>query len=483
MDESANHRAGDEPITRARGVPMSTSPSATAALSIPALHGAIKGRVIAPDDEGYDDARAVMFREFDRRPAVIVRVADSADVATVIALARETGLELAIRSGGHSGAGHSTTDGGIVLDLRDMTGIEIDVDGRTVWAQTGLAAVELTEAVGAHELAIGFGDTGSVGIGGITLGGGIGYLVRRFGLTIDSLLAAEIVTADGELLRVDARTHPDLFWAIRGGGGNFGVVTRFQFQLHELPSVVGGMLMLPATPDTIAGFIAAAEAAPDGLSTIANVMPCPPMPFVPEEHHDKLVVMALMTFAGANPEGDRALAPFRALATPLVDMLRPMSYAEMFPPDDPSYHPTAVSRTLFMESIDRTEAETIISHLEASDASVRVAQLRVLGGAMARVPADATAFAHRASRIMVTVAAFYDGADDKPGRQAWVEALSAALQQGDDGAYANFLLEEGEARIRAAYPGETWDRLVAIKARYDPGNLFRLNQNITPGGH
>jgi FAD/FMN-containing dehydrogenase len=459
---------------------MPTSPSLTASLSIQALRDVIKGRVIAPGDDDYDDARAVMSGEFDRRPAVIVRVADATDVATVVAIARQSALELAIRSGGHSGAGHSTTDGGIVLDLRDMTGIEIDVDGRTAWADAGLAAIEVTEAVGAHDLAIGFGDTGSVGIGGITLGGGIGYLVRRFGLTIDSLLAAEIVTADGELLLVDAESHPDLFWAIRGGGGNFGVVTRFRFQLHELPSVVGGMLILPASPDTIAGFIAAADAAPDRLSTIANVMPCPPMPFVPEEHHGRLVVMALMTFAGANPEGDRILAPFRALATPIVDMLRPMSYAEMFPPDDPSYHPTAVQRTMFMESIDRTVAETIVSHLEASDASMRVAQLRVLGGAMARVPADATAFAHRASRIMVSVAAFYEGPEDKPVRQAWVEALSAALQQGDHGAYVNFLLDEGEARIRAAYPGETWDRLVAIKARYDPDNLFRLNQNIPP---
>jgi FAD/FMN-containing dehydrogenase len=461
---------------------MSTTPSLTASLSIPALRDSVNGRVIAPGDEGYDDARTVMSGEFDRRPTVIVRVTDVADVATVIAIARETGLELAIRSGGHSGAGHSSTDGGIVLDLRDMTGIEIDVDARAVWAETGLTALELTEAVAAHDLAIGFGDTGSVGIGGITLGGGIGYLVRRFGLTIDSLLAAEIVTADGELLRVDAGSHPDLFWAIRGGGGNFGVATRFRFQLHELPSVVGGMLILPATADTIAGFIAAADAAPEALSTIANVMPCPPMPFVPEEHHGELVVMALMTFAGANPEGDHVLAPFRALATPIVDMLRPMSYAEMFPPDDPSYRPTAVQRTMFIDSIDRTVAETIVSHLEASDASMRVAQLRVLGGAMAQVPTDATAFAHRASRIMVSVAAFYEGAEDKRVRQAWVESLSAALQQGDHGAYVNFLLDEGEDRIRAAYPGETWDRLVAIKASYDPDNLFRLNQNIPPAG-
>ena len=336
-------------------------------------------------------------------------------MATVIAVARETGLELAVRSGGHSGAGHSTTDGGIVLDLRDMTAIEIDVEGRTAWAETGLTALELTEALGAHDLAIGFGDTGSVGIGGITLGGGIGYLVRQYGLTIDSLLAAEIVTADGQLLRVDAGTHPDLFWAIRGGGGNFGVVTRFRFQLHELPSVVGGMLILPATPDTIAGFIAAAEAAPDELSTIANVMPCPPMPFVPEEHHGKLVVMALMTFAGANPEGDRVPRPVPRAR----DADRRHAPADAVCGDVPARRSRRTTRprsqrTMFMDHVDRAVAETIVSHLEASDASMRVAQLRVLGGAMARVPADATAFAHRASRIMVTVAAFYEGADDKP---------------------------------------------------------------------
>ena len=199
-------------------------------------------------------------------------------------------MELAVRSGGHSGAGHSVTDGGIVLDLSDLKGLDIDVEGRTAWAETGLTAAEVTEALGEHGLAIGFGDTGSVGIGGITLGGGVGYLVRKFGLTIDDLLAAEVVTADGQRLLVDAETHPDLFWAIRGGGGNFGVVTRFKYRLHELPETLGGMLILPATAETVAGFIAAAEAAPDELSTIANVMPCPPMPFVPEEHHGELVI-------------------------------------------------------------------------------------------------------------------------------------------------------------------------------------------------
>ncbi len=452
----------------------------TATLSIPEIRAGVNGRVIGPDDPGYDETRTVVAGGIDRRPAVIVRVADVADVQYVVGLARDTGLQLAVRSGGHSGAGHSVTEGGIVLDLRDMKGLEIDVGGRTAWAEAGLTAAEYTTAAGAHGLATGFGDTGSVGLGGITLGGGVGYLVRKHGLTIDSLLAVDIVTADGELLRADAEHHPDLFWAIRGGGGNFGVATRFRFRLHPLESTIGGMLILPATADTISAFIAAAEAAPDELSTIANVMPCPPMPFVPEEHHGTLVNMALMTYAGEAETGHGALAPFRAIAEPIVDMLQVQPYADMYPPDDDSYHPTAVARTMFIDTVDRRVAETIMEFLGASDASMRVAQLRVLGGEAARVPDDATAYAHRTSRIMVNVAAFYDGPDDKPTREAWVAEFTAALHQGDSGAYVNFLVDEGEARIRAAYPGTTWDRLAEIKRRYDPTNLFRLNQNIPP---
>jgi FAD/FMN-containing dehydrogenase len=208
--------------------------------------------VIAPDDPSYDQARAVFYGKFDRRPAVIVRAADASEVAQVVALARETGLELAVRSGGHSLAGHGVSEGGIVLDLSAMRALDIDAEGRTAWAQTGLTAGQYTTAAGAYGLATGFGDTGSVGIGGITLGGGVGYLVRKHGLTIDQLLAAELVTADGRLLRVDAETHPELFWAIRGGGGNFGVATRFQFRLHPVDTIVGGMLVLPATPEVIA---------------------------------------------------------------------------------------------------------------------------------------------------------------------------------------------------------------------------------------
>jgi FAD/FMN-containing dehydrogenase len=450
-------------------------------ISIPQLRAAVNGRVITPDDTAYEQARTIFYGGFDqRRPAVIVRAANDTDVARVVELARDTGLPLAVRSGGHSPAGHSLSDGGIVLDLGQMRALDLDVAGRTGWAQTGLTAGAYTTAAAAHGLATGFGDTGSVGIGGITLGGGIGYLVRKHGLTIDNLLAAEVVTADGQLLHVDADHHPDLFWALRGGGGNFGVATRFRFRLHPIGTIVGGILALPATPGVIASFVAAAQAAPEELSTIAHVLPAPPLPFVPAEHRGQLALIATLAYAGAVADGERAVAPLRAPAPPIADLVRPMPYPQIYPPEDPDFHPTAVARTMFIDTVDRQVAETILEHLRASDAPMRVAQLRVLGGAMARVPVQATAFAHRRSRIMVNLAASYQEPTDRAVRQAWVTDFAAALRQGDDGAYVGFLGEEGPARVRHAYPGSTWDRLVAAKRRYDPDNLFHHNHNIPP---
>ncbi|HET9908372.1 MAG TPA: FAD-binding oxidoreductase [Anaerolineales bacterium] len=449
-------------------------------ISIPELRKTIAGRIITPDDELYDKARTVFYGGVDRHPAVIVRVKNTEDVVRVISLAHDSGLELAVRSGGHSVVGYSVTEGGIVLDLSDMRDMQIDVNEKTAWAEAGITAGEYTAAAGAHGLATGFGDTGSVGLGGLTLGGGVGYLVRKYGLTIDDLLAAEVVTANGEVLHVDANSRPDLFWAVRGGGGNFGVVTRFQFRLHEVGDIYGGMLFLPATPDVMAGFIAEAESAPEELSTIANIMNAPPMPFLPEQYHGQLIIMAMLVFAGDAESGERALAPFRALATPIVDMVRPMKYPEIYPPEEGEYHPVAASRTMFVDTIDRPVAELILDRLSASNAMMAVAQLRVLGGAMARVPVEATAFAHRNSRIMVNLAALYQSPEDKSIHETWVSDFAAALQQSDKGAYVNFLGEEASDGIHAAYPAPTWERLRTIKLQYDPDNLFRLNQNILP---
>ncbi len=455
---------------------------------MPALHtddpsrlaDTIAGQVILPDDPGYDDARQAFYGDIDRRPAAIARPLNAAEVSKVVDFARATGAELAIRSGGHSLAGHSVTEGGIVLDLVAMKAIEIDLEQRTAWAETGLTAGEYTEAAAAHGFATGFGDTGSVGIGGITLGGGVGFLVRKHGLTVDNLLAAEIVTADGSILEIDTERHPDLFWAIRGGGGNFGVATRLKFRLHEVDDIVGGMLVLPATPDVISGFVALAENAPDELSAIVMVMNAPPAPFLPEAVHGKTVLLALMVHAGDSAAGVQAVAPFRELAEPLVDDLAEVPYLSMFPPEPP-FHPTMASQTMFMDHIDTEVAGTILTHLAASTAPMAAVQIRVLGGAMARVPVEDTAFAHRDARLMINVAAMYAEPSDAGTQRTWVAAVAAALHQGDDRTYVNFMGGSEQDGVRNAYPGATWDRLVAVKRRYDPDNLFRLNTNIPPG--
>lgn len=361
----------------------------------------------------------------------------------------------------------------MVLDLSEMKALDIDAEKRTAWAQAGLTSGEYTAKVGTYGLATGFGDTGSVGIGGITLGGGMGLIVRKYGLTIDNLLAAEIVTADGQLLRVSTEKYPDLFWAIRGGGGNFGVATRFNFRLHKLDMVVGGMLMLPATPDVIASLIAEAEAAPEELLIIANVLQAQSMQLVPAEHQGHPVIMALLAYAGGVDEGESAITPFRKLATPIVDTVQPMHYSEIYKLTEGG--PPVIeeaSRSMFIDAVDLPTAEIIIDHLQASTAPLAVAQLRVLGGAMARIPSDATAFAHRKQRIILGVGAVYEHKEEAEVHQAWVSSFAKALNQNEFGVYVNFLGEEGEERVREAYPGSTWDKLRLIKGRYDPTNLF-----------
>ncbi|NUR49446.1 MAG: FAD-binding oxidoreductase [Hamadaea sp.] len=447
-------------------------------LSIP---DTFRGEVVRPADSAYDELRQVVAGDVDRRPAVILRPVDADDVATALAVARESGLPLAVRCGGHSGAGHSAVDDGIVLDVRTLKSLEIDADGKTAWAGSGLTAGEYTEAVGQHGFATGFGDTGSVGIGGITVGGGIGFLARKYGLTIDNLLAAEVVTADGRILRVDAENHPELFWAIRGGGGNFGVVTKFHYRLHELGDFVGGMLMQPATPEVITGAIAITSAAPEELSAIINVMTAPPAPFIPEEVRGRLVVMTLLGWAGPADGAEQILGPLRALATPIMDSVRPMAYAEMFPPEEAAFRPTAVGENMFVDSLDGAAVDTILKQLTECDAPMRVTQIRPLGGAVARVPADATAFAHRDAAYMVNLAALYTSPADRIAKHEWVTAFRDQLETGTPRAYVGFVSDEDNPdRVRAAYPGATFDRLVAAKRQYDPENLFRRNQNIPP---
>jgi FAD/FMN-containing dehydrogenase len=448
-------------------------------VSIQDLQDELKGEVVVPEDPGYDEARQVFFKGIDRKPAAVARVAGVQDVARVVTAAREDGLELAVRSGGHSRAGYGTSEGGIVIDLSAMKALEIDADAKTASVQTGITAGRYTKATGEAGLATGLGDTGSVGLGGITLAGGVGFLARKNGLTIDDLLAVELVTANGEVVEVTEESDPDLFWALRGGESNFGVATRFTLRLHEISEIVGGMLMLPATPEVITGFIEAADAAPEELSTIANILVAPPMPMIPEEAHGKPVLMGLFAYCGPVDEGDSVIAPFRALGEPYADMVQQMRYPELYQGPEPEAQ-LASGSNFFVDSLESTGAEAILEQLPQSTAMMKAVQLRVLGGAVARVPNEATAFGHRDRRLMVNVSAMYADPSETETHQSWVDGLASSLGKNGAGGYVGFLGDEDEETLRAAYPGGNWDRLRRLKRRYDPDNVFHLNHNIPP---
>ena len=441
----------------------------------------IAGTVIVPGDEAYDVAREVKNAAYDRYPAMIVRAATVADVTRTVLFAGDAGLDLAVRGGSHSLAGFGTVDGGIVLDLGAMRGLHIDPDRQLAWAEPGLTAGEYTRAAAAHGLATPFGDTASVGIGGLTLGGGIGWLVRKHGLAIDALVSVDIVTADGRLLTASETQHPDLFWAVRGGGGNFGVVTRFQFRLYPVDTIVAGMLFFEPTRDVLRGLVPVAASAPEGLTTISMLMPAPPAPFVPAHLHFRPVLAVMFAFDGPIDEGQAALEPFRALAAPVAELVAPMPYVGIYDfYKEAEKRGASVHRSLFLEGLPDGAVDAILGSMATPSSPFAMTQIRVLGGQMARVDPSATAFAHRDAQVMWLSITPYEDPASRPAHDAWSQSYMESLLPYATGVYSNFLEEEGDARIAQAYPAETSRRLADVKRRYDPTNLFHLNQNIRP---
>ena len=445
------------------------------------LRDALRGPLITPGHDGYDTARQVFAASVDRRPLAVVRAAGVDDVTTTVRFARERGLPLAVRAGAHAFAGDGVVEAGIVLDLAALDAIEFDVDGRSAWAQGGVKAGVYTDAAAEHGLATGFGDTGSVGVAGLTLGGGIGWLVRRHGLTIDSLLAAEVVTADGELLTADDDQHPDLFLALRGGGGNFGVVTRLRYRLHEVGTVFGGMVVLPAERDVLTGLVTLAGGAPDDLSMIIHAAKAPPAPFLPAEVHGRPIIMATFLHAGSVAEGEGTLAAIRALATPLAEDARPMAYPEIVALGGPGPDRAAIAvRNGFADAFDAADADLVLERLATATTPMAMTQIRVLGGAVARVAPDATAYAHRDREMLVITAAVTNDAAGHAEAEAWADDTAVALGLPASGAYVNYLSDDGEATVRRAYPEATLERLRRVKRRSDPENLLRVNRNVVP---
>jgi FAD/FMN-containing dehydrogenase len=444
----------------------------------------LQGTLLLQDDPDFEAARTVWNGAANCHPAFIVQCANAGDVIAAITFAREHDLPVSVRSGGHSMAGYGTNDGGMVIDLSHMRALTIDPTRLVARIEPGLTWGEVAQALQAHGLALTSGDTATVGVGGLLLGGGIGWMVRKHGLTIDHLRAVELVTADGELLRASANEHTELFWGLRGGGGNFGVATAFEVDLHQGGMVLGGAVFYDAAEaeDILRAYTRYAMTAPDELTTMALFMEAPPAPFIPAEKQGRPVVAIAVCYTGDLAEGERVVAPLRTLGTPIADVIGPMPYPAMFALTQEAtirgmHHDM---RSMFLPKLNDNVLHRLVEEAVAIMAPGTLVQLRILGGAMGRVAANATAFAHRNKQALVMIANSGPDSTDAADRHARTERVWQVLRPYADGVYVNFLAEEGEQRVHDAYPPATYARLVALKNRYDPTNLFHLNQNIRP---
>lgn len=432
----------------------------------------------------YATARKVQAANVDAHPYAIVQAATAEDVAATVDFARELGFALAVRSGGHSLAHYGMIDDAIVIDLSKMKRIAVDPATGIAKVQAGATSGDIVAAAQPHGLALTTGDTASVGIGGLATGGGLGFLARKHGLTIDSLLSAEVVLADGRIVTASRYQHPSLFWAIRGGGGNVGIVTEFTFQLARVETVLGGALILPATREVIRAYLEYTASAPDGLTALGNIMHAPPLPFIPENRVGEIVLVILAVWTGSIDQGEQAIAPLRALAEPLADLIHPMPYGDIFELTAHQNMPHSTSvRQMFASDLSDRAIDEMLAAVACSSSPFGLVHLRALGGALDTVAPDATAYAHRKSAYFVAIINIWlDPTEDPAPHQAWTARLWEKIRGEGEGAYVNFLEREGDARIHEAYPGDTYERLVAIKTAYDPQNLFQFNQNIKPRG-
>ena len=443
------------------------------------------GDLIGPAEAGYDTARAVWNAMHDRRPALIARCRSTADVAAAIAYGRRRGLPLAVRGGGHSMPGHSTCDGGVVIDLRPMNGVAVDPGARRAVVGGGALLGEVDRATQAHGLVVPAGVVSHTGVGGLTLGGGVGRLMRRFGLTVDSLLGAELVTADGTVLRVGAQEHPELFWGLRGGGGNFGVVTEFEFALHELSELlILATFHSPGDAPAVLrrGGTEMGADAPDELLWTSFLRKAPSLPWVPETLVGRPGVMSLIEWSGAVEDGRARLEQLRAELAPDVSSLDVVPFLEIQTITDEIF--AAGKRTYIKAGFSRDLGDGLIEELcqHGGDIGSPFSQIEVLalGGAISRVDPAATAFPQRDARWLINFPATWETSDDDGEEIAWVRrAFAAAEPHLMDGRYVNFMGDDEVAGADQAY-GETLTRLREVKRRYDPENVFRLNQNILP---
>ena len=453
-------------------------------LSIDELRAQVRGDMISPEDEGYEDARRVYNAMIDRRPAVVVRAANAGDVMAAVDFARENGLDLAVRGGGHSVPGFGTCDDGVVIDLSGMRGVRVDPATSTARAEGGATWGDFDAATYPFGLATTGGIISTTGVAGLTLGGGIGYLARGFGLSIDNLLSADIVTADGRLVQASEHEEADLFWAIRGGGGNFGIATSLEFRLHPVREIYGGPMFFELSEvENILNFYRGYIAdAPEQMGAFPAFQIAPPLPFIPEDRHGDTFIAIVACWAGPLEEGERALKPFHEVAPVVAEFVGPMPYPALNSAFDgllpPGLH--HYWKASFVKELTDDAIAAHVAHGPEVPTVNSTMHLYPIDGAVHRTAPGDTAFAYRDANFATVVV----GAWPEPGRSeeniAWVRRYyDAVAPHSEDGGYVNFMAGDDQDRVRANYRGN-YERLVQIKQAYDPGNLFHLNQNIQP---
>jgi FAD/FMN-containing dehydrogenase len=445
-----------------------------------------RGRLIGPEDQGYDEARSIWNGAIDRRPGLVARCSDADDVVGAVRFARDHDLRMSVRGGGHGVGGLAVCDDGLVVDLSEMKGVRVNPDAGLAEVGAGVTLGELDRATQAFDLAVPAGIVTHTGVAGLTLGGGIGWLTRKHGLTIDNLVGADVVTADGDLVAASEDDHADLFWGLRGGGGNFGVVTSFRFRAHPLgPTVVAGPILFPLerAPEVMETYRTWAAEAPEELTTVLNVRRAPPAPWMPEPLHGVPVWMIVACWSGPIQDGETVIAPIRALGATL-DLFEPKPWLEHQAMFDgavtPGWH--YYWKSVELDEINRPAVDAIVDHTERITSPLSYAVAFQLGGAMSRVGEMETAFAGRSPAFDVNINGVWlpEGAEGASDHVAWVRSLFGELEPSARGVYVNFLGDEGADRVRAAYGAEKYERLVELKTRWDPTNLFRSNQNIAP---
>jgi FAD/FMN-containing dehydrogenase len=449
------------------------------------LRSKVKGRIVLPADPDYDEVRKIWNAMIDRRPAVIVQCSDADDVSPAIAFARENGLEISIRGAGHNIAGNALCDNGLMIDFSNMKNVHVDAAKRRAYVEPGATLSDFDAAVQKHGLATPVGINSTTGISGLTLGGGFGWLTGKYGMTIDNLISAEVITADGKKLRARENENADLFWALRGGGGNFGVVTLYEFKLHPVgPEVLAGLLVFPfeQARQVLTQYREFMKSAPEDLSVWVVLRQAPPLPFLPKDVHGKEVVILPVFYAGNVTQGKELVEPLRRFGNPHGEYIGAQSYTDWQKAFDPLLTPGARNywKSHNLKVLSDGVLDVVIDFAGRMPSPQCEIFIGLLAGAANRVPPDAMAYAHRDAKFVLNVHARWDQAADDKRCISWArEFFKSSVPYASGSVYVNFMTADEGDRISSAY-GSNYRRLVQIKRRYDPENIFHLNQNIKP---